>query len=87
MVAVSVYVVVVAGETATVPFGTTVPTCEMLTAVAFCVVQERFEIWPAAIDAGFAVKVAITGSPPPVPFTVTVACAVVLIPLLVAVRM
>ncbi len=69
---------VVVGETACVPVSGTPPMLLMLTEVAFWTAQASVELWPAPMDAGFAVKLEITGRPlPGPPPTVTVAVAVI----------
>ena len=67
---------VAAGLTVTLPFNPTRPTSPSMTpAVAFVEVKVREELWPAVIDVGFAVNVAVGAGvgfgndpPPPVPF-------------------
>jgi hypothetical protein len=55
LVAVKVYVVVAAGVTVTVPFGTTVPTpASIVTVAASVVVQDKVLAPPAVIDVGLA---------------------------------
>src|SRR5690242_10273071 len=65
LIAVSVYVVVVAGETFCDPLACTVPSELMLTEVAFWTLHWSVELCPALIVAGVAVKLAITGAPEP----------------------
>ena len=60
---------VAVGETLRVPLAATVPIELMLTASAFCTLHCKVELCPAAMLAGFAVKLEITGSAAP---TVTV---------------
>jgi hypothetical protein len=88
LVAVSTYVVVAAGDTATEPLPETAPTTGvMLTPVAPPVAQDTVEDWPALMLAGLAKNVEIVGTPAggAAP-TVTVTDAVVVPVALLAVR-
>ena len=57
------------GETLRVPLAATVPKDVMLTVSAFCTLHCKVELCPLLMEAGVAVKLAITGTAAP---TVTV---------------